>query len=107
MFFTRALLEFHFTHVHDTGNGLVQVGGFVLFEAHNVEGFLGQAHFFLIIDTFDGQLSLGREVVVLDVVGQLELFAELWVEAGHDLVEDVVGTFSWSLTDDTRLLKKI
>ncbi|GMR57874.1 hypothetical protein PMAYCL1PPCAC_28069, partial [Pristionchus mayeri] len=55
---------------------------------------LGEAHLLLVVDALDGELGLGAEVVG-------------GVEAGHDLVEDVVASLSGSLTHHTRLLEQV
>lgn len=34
---------------------------------------LGKTHFFLVVNTFNGQFGLGTEVVVLDVIVELQL----------------------------------
>ena len=88
---------------------------------------LSQAMFFLIVDTIDGQLSLRAEVVVFQIVGQFHvicialfinivvskfkflqfLTAQIAQKARHDLVENVVTTFTRSLTYDTWFFEQI
>ncbi|GMS79156.1 hypothetical protein PENTCL1PPCAC_1331 [Pristionchus entomophagus] len=58
------------------------------------ESHLGEAHLLLVVDSLDGELGLN-------------LGPERGIEARHDLVEDVVGSLSGSLTHDTRLLEQV
>ncbi|KAF1751668.1 hypothetical protein GCK72_018222 [Caenorhabditis remanei] len=107
LLFTWTLLELHLSHMHDTSSGTVKIRSLLIFEAHDIEGFLSESHLFLIIHSFNGKLGLRAEVIVFDVVVKLEFSSKAWVASRHDLVEDVVATLSWSLTNDTRFFEKV
>lgn len=73
----------------------------------NICSNLRKTHFLFVVHALNRKLGLRAEVIVADVVGQVELFPQLRVVSGHDLVEYVVATLSGSLTHHARLLEQI
>ena len=107
LFFTWTLLELHDTHVHDTSHKTITIEFLFRRELEDIEGFISQGAFFLIVDSFNGQFGLSDEPVISEWTIKEKFFLETNDLFREDLVEDVVATFSRSLTDDTRFFEKI
>jgi len=102
-----SLFELHATHMHYSGNNLVDIVFLFLSETQYVEGLISQLTFFAIIHIRNCGLALGHIVIVVDVVGQGAYVFHSSNRAGHDLVEDVVGPLQRLLRNDTSLLQQI
>ena len=74
--------------------------------AHDVHGFPRVLKLLGIIDSRDWQISVGQELVGLGILDQ-KLLLGVGIHAIQHLVEDVEGALIRSLTDRTRLLKKV
>merc|ERR1712012_696277 len=97
----------HVAHVHHGSGTLEHVVLLFLSEAKSIESLVSVHHALLVVNTRDGELTLGDIPVVLDVISQETLGLEVRNLVRHQVVEGVVASLQRLLVSETRLLKKI
>jgi len=107
LFFATPLFELQASHVHNTGSDFKDIILFLFCEAQHIESLVSQRHFFTVIHAWNSGFALGHEVEFVDVVTDQKHFPESLDATGHDLVEDVVGSFQSLLRDDTGFLQQV
>ena len=97
----------HISHVHHASCVPEHIILHLRGEAKNVKGLVSKLHVLLVVNGGHGQLALGHEPVVLDVVGQQALLLQVRNSVGHEVVEGVVATLQRLLVGETGLLEQI
>ena len=93
--------------MHHSRNTFVNVPSLFLWEMQDVEGIVGKLHVFIVINWWDGCLSLADKVVVIDVVRQKAFFLQSRNCLLEHLIKDVIWSFNFLLKSDARLFKQI
>ena len=104
---TTFLLEFHFSHVHDTSSQLVTIPFLIIREANNIKSVVSELQLFIVINGLNTDLAHGDITVVIDVISKQAFHPQVSNKWLQKLIEDVVRPLNLLLLSDAGLLQKV